>query len=236
MTAKNFVVIGGSYGIGAGIVARLSQQQHRVDVLSRTNEAGMGADAANTHFHCFDVLSDEIDPDWLPDEVHGLVYCPGSINLGPLRGLKPAAMMQDYELNVIGAVKCLQACLKPLKAAKDASMLMFSTVAVSQGLAMHASVAAAKGAVEGLTRALAAELAPKIRVNCIAPSLTDTPLAESLLSTDQKRDALSQRHPLKRLGTVDDVASLATFLLSDEATWITGQVVGVDGGMSCVRS
>ncbi|OUT54933.1 3-oxoacyl-[acyl-carrier-protein] reductase FabG1 [Stieleria bergensis] len=236
MTVKNFVVIGGSYGIGAGIVARLAQQQHRVDLLSRTNEADDCADSANIHFHRFDALSDDINPDWLPDEIHGLVYCPGSINLGPLRGLKPAAMMQDYQLNVIGAVKCLQACLKPLKAAKDASVLMFSTVAVSQGLAMHASVAAAKGAVEGLTRALAAELAPKIRVNCIAPSLVDTPLAESLLSTEQKREALSQRHPLKRLGTVDDIASLAAFLLSSDATWITGQVVGVDGGLSRVRS
>lgn len=114
-------------------------------------------------------------------------------------------------------------------------MVMFSTVAVSQGLPMHASVAAAKGAVEGLTRSLAAELAPSIRVNCIAPSLTDTPLAERLLSSEQKRTAMAERHPLKRVGTVDDMASLAEFLLTDHASWITGQVIGVDGGMSRLR-
>jgi NAD(P)-dependent dehydrogenase (short-subunit alcohol dehydrogenase family) len=114
-------------------------------------------------------------------------------------------------------------------------MLFFSTVAVGQGMPMHSSVAAAKGAVEGLTRSLAAELAPNIRVNCIAPSLTETPLAERLLGTDKQREAMAQRHPLKRFGQIEDVSSIGAFLLSDQASWITGQVIGVDGGLSTLR-
>lgn len=144
-------------------------------------------------------------------------------------------MLTDYELNVVGAVKCLQISLPAMRAAGSSTVVMFSTVAVPQGLPMHASVAAAKGAVEGIALSLAVELAPNIRVNSIAPSLTDTSLAERLLSRDQKRAAMAERHPLKRVGTVDDIASLAEFLLTDRAGWITGQVIGVNCGMSTVR-
>ena len=233
MSPKNYVVIGGSHGIGLGIVERLASGGDNVAVVSRT--AGGLSELPNVVHLQADVTRDEINANRLPDSIDGLAYCPGSINLGPVRGLKPEAMVEDYELNVVGAVKCLQAALPAMKAAGSSSVVMFSTVAVSQGLPMHASVAAAKGAVEGLTRSLAAELAPKIRVNCIAPSLTDTPLAERLLASDQKRAAMAERHPLKRVGTVDDIASLAEFLLTDCASWITGQVIGVDGGMSTVR-
>ena len=234
MSERNYLIVGGSHGIGLEIVNRLSGKGSSVIVISRTADAI--SDLSNVQHIAADVTVDEIDASQLPDRINGLAYCPGSINLGPIRGLKESSMIDDYRLNVVGAVKCLQAALPAMKAAEDSSMLMFSTVAVTQGLAMHASVAAAKGAVEGLTRALAAELAPRIRVNCIAPSLTDTPLAERLLSNDQKREAMAQRHPLKRIGHVNDVASLAEFLLGESSGWITGQVIGVDGGMSAIGS
>ena len=233
VSQKNFVVIGGSSGIGRGIVQRLASSGHCVTVVSRTNPDPIGSPGVE-HI-CADVTSDSISDDMLPDTIDGLAYCPGSINLGPIRGIIADSMLSDYELNVVGAVKCLQACLPAMKSAESSAMVLFSTVAVAQGLPMHASVAAAKGAVEGLARSLAAELAPKIRVNCIAPSLTDTPLAERLLSSEQKRSAMDQRHPLKRIGTVDDVASLATYLMTEPSRWITGQVIGVDGGMSRLR-
>jgi NAD(P)-dependent dehydrogenase (short-subunit alcohol dehydrogenase family) len=150
---------------------------------------------------------------------------------------EPADFRQDFELNLIGAVRFLQACQSRLQGidGQPASVVLFSTIAVSQGLPMHASVAASKGAVEGLVRSLAAEWAPKIRVNAIAPALTDTPLAGRLLSSPEKREAMAARYPLKRIGTAADVAAMARFLLSAESSWMTGQVLGVDGGMSTLR-
>ena len=137
---------------------------------------------------------------------------------------------------MIGAVKLIQAVLPRLKKSGNASIVLFSTVAVQTGLPYHTQVAASKGAIEGLTKALAAELAPTIRVNCIAPSLTDTPLAASLLNTEQKKEANALRHPLKRIGTTEDIANMAAFLLSQKASWITGQILHVDGGMSSLKS
>jgi NAD(P)-dependent dehydrogenase (short-subunit alcohol dehydrogenase family) len=233
MSQENYVIVGGSHGIGLGIVKRLISRGAAVTVVSRSND-GLDAFPQVTHVRA-DVTTDEIDPSSLPDSINGLAYCPGSINLGPIRGVKTTAMMEDFQLNVLGAVKCLQASLSAMKAAESSSMVMFSTVAVSQGLPMHASVAAAKGAVEGLTRSLAAELAPKIRVNCVAPALTATPLSEKFLSSDQKRAAMAEKYPLKRIGEVDDIASISEFLLTETSSWITGQVIGVDGGMSTVR-
>ncbi|MEM1226456.1 MAG: SDR family oxidoreductase [Planctomycetota bacterium] len=233
MNQENHVIIGGSHGIGLGLAKRLALGGANVIVVSRTEGELLGVSSI-VHVQA-DVTKDDFPTDDLPDQIHGLAYCPGSINLGPLRGLKPEVMMDDYQLNVVSAVKCLQACLPAMKSAGSSSLVMFSTVAVSQGLPMHASVAASKGALEGLTRSLAAELAPKIRVNCIAPSLTDTPLAERLLSSDQKRAAMAERHPLRRVGTVDDIAAMAEFLLTSRAGWITGQVMAVDGGMSRLR-
>ncbi len=233
MSVSNYVVVGGSKGIGAQLVRRLASAADAVTVISRT--ASEVTTSQNVKHIEADITQDEISPDDLPSVISGLAYCPGSISLGPIRRVDAPSMLADYELNVVGAVKCLQAALNAMKAAEASSMVLFSTVAVGQGLPMHASVAAAKGAVEGLTRALAAELAPKIRVNCIAPSLTDTPLAEKLLANEQKRAAMADRHPLKRIGTPDDVASLAEFLLTKDSSWISGQVIGVDGGMSSLR-
>ncbi len=232
MTEKNYVIVGGSHGIGFGLVQRLSEAGHSATVLSRTNEKLAGLKGVN-HV-TVDVTTDEISTDWLPDSIDGLAYCPGSINLRSFRGLKPEVFREDFELNVVGAVKCLQAALSGLKAAPSSSVLMFSTVAVRQGMTMHASVATAKGAIEGLTRSLAAELAPKVRVNCIAPALTNTPLAERFFANEEKAASMGQMYPLKRTGTTDDIASIGAFLLSDQATWITGQVIGVDGGLSAV--
>ena len=180
------------------------------------------------------MTADELDKNDLPDEIHGVVYCPGSINLKPFRALKPAQFQQDFEINVLGAVKVLQAAQRKLKKG-EASVVLFSTVAVGQGMPFHASVAASKGAIEGLTKSLAAEWAPNIRVNCIAPSLTDTPMAARLLSTPEKIEASGNRHPLKRVGTATEIADLAAFLLSEKSSWITGQIIGIDGGMSTLK-
>lgn len=234
MTQQNYLIIGGSHGIGLGIVKRLIQNDNHVTVISRTREQLEGIDHVS-HIAA-DIISDEISRDQLPSEIHGMVYCPGSINLGPLRGVKASAMLEDFQLNVVGAVTTVQAALPALKAADHSSIVFFSTVAVSQGLPMHTSVAASKGGVEAITRTMAAELAPSIRVNCVAPALTDTPLSETFLSDDKKRTAMAERYPLKRYGQVDDIAAMAEFLLSPVSGWITGQVIGVDGGMSKVRA
>ena len=155
----------------------------------------------------------------------------------PFHRLKESDFLADLQINLLGAVKAIQACLPGLKKAENpSSIVLFSTVAVGTGMPFHASIASAKGALEGLTRSLAAEFAPKIRVNAVAPSLTDTNLAKTLLSDDGKRSAAADRHPLKRFGTPGDIAAAATFLLEDASSWITGQVMAVDGGMGSLRT
>ena len=189
-----YVIAGGSHGIGMEIVRLLAPTAERIDVWSRTS-GDLPSDAANIrHLPC-DFADPEGSLPELPEEIHGAVYCPGSINLRSFRSLQPADFRQDLELNLVGAVRFLQACQPRLKGPDGgpASVVLFSTVAVGQGMQMHASVAAAKGAVEGLMRSLAAEWAPKIRVNAIAPALIDTPLAARLLSSPDKREALAAR-------------------------------------------
>ena len=172
----------------------------------------------------------------LPDRLDGIVYCPGSINLKPFSRIKPEEFLADFNLQVVGAVKLIQQVLPLLRKSANPSVVLFSTVAVQKGLPFHSQVSASKGAIEGLTRALAAEFAPSIRVNCIAPSLTDTPLAASLLNTEQKKEANALRHPMKRVGTARDIAEMAAFLLSAKSSWMTGQIIGVDGGMGSLGS
>ncbi len=234
MHAKNIVIIGGSRGIGLGIVGRCASLGAKVTVLSRT-VGELAQSAQVSHCPC-DVITETAIGQYLPETIDGFVYCPGSINLATLRSVTPQVMRDDFELNVLGAVRCFQAALPAMKAAGKASAVFFSTVAVAQGLPMHSSVAAAKGALEALVRTWAAELSPHIRVNCIAPALTDTPLAERFLTTPEKRKAMDARYPLARIGQVDDVAAAAEFLLSTQSDWITGQVLGVDGGMSKCRT
>jgi len=167
--------------------------------------------------------------------IDGLVYCPGSINLKPFRSLKADDFIQDFQVNLVGAVRCVQQYLPKLQASTNPSVILFSTVAVKTGMSFHASVSAAKGAVEGFGRSLAAELAPKVRVNVIAPSLTATPMAEKLTNSEAKLKASEERHPLKRIGQATEIAAMARHLLSDESGWITGQVFHIDGGMSSLK-
>lgn len=231
MENKNYLVVGGSYGIGLEVVKSLVGQNANVYVLART-EGDLPA-SNNIHFQEYDVLGEENIV--LPETLNGVVYCPGSINLKPFRSLKPDAFRSDFEINLIGAVKVLQAAQRLLQKTENSSVVLFSTVAVQQGMPYHSSVAASKGAIEGLARTLAAEWAPKVRVNVVAPSLTDTPLAARLLSSDERRDTSAQRHPLKRIGTVSDISEVVCFLLSQKSAWMTGQVLGVDGGISSLK-
>ncbi|EIM74500.1 3-oxoacyl-ACP reductase [Nitritalea halalkaliphila LW7] len=226
MKDRNIVIIGGNTGIGEALKKQLEAAGAHVFSYSRSGD-GTGK---------LDVTEEFSSIDGLPEVVHGLVYCPGSINLKPFHRFKIEDFQKDFEINTLGAVKVLQACMKPLKAAKGASVVLFSTVAVQVGLGFHASIAAAKGAVEGLTRSLAAEWAPnQIRVNAVAPSLTDTPLAAQLLGSEDKKEASNKRHPMGRYGTAEDVASAAYFLLSEGSSWMTGQILHPDGGMSAIK-
>ena len=225
---KNILLIGGSYGIGLAIAKEI-QVGNNVFVASRTNE---NLNDLNVTYIPFDALNDTLDLSTLPAVIDGLVYCPGSINLRPFRGLKPEAFENDLQINFISLVKVIQSILPNLTASEQSSIVLFSSVAASMGMPFHTSVAASKGAIEGFAKALAAEYAPKIRVNVIAPSLTDTPLADKFLNNETKQEKSAERHPLKRFGKPDDIAQMASFLLSDKSSWISGQTFNVDGGMS----
>ncbi len=231
---QNYLIIGGSSGIGQQLATQLTIEGNLVIATYNKNEPAVQNPAIR--YHHLNVLDEPLSIDFLPDDLAGLVYCPGSINLRPFERIKPADFEADYKLQVVGAIKVIQIVLPILKKSENASIVLFSTVAVQSGLPFHTQVASSKGALEGLTKALAAEFAPKIRVNCIAPSLTNTPLAASLLNTEQKVEANAQRHPLKRIGTTEDIANMAAFLLSQKASWITGQILHVDGGMSSIKS
>lgn len=229
--SKTYLIVGGTSGIGNAIVKQLSAAGNHVIVASREEKNLEGF--ANVTFQKLDV-NESIELD-LPESIDGLAYCPGSINLKPFHRIKEEDFLAEYQLNAMGAVKVIQHALPRLKKADNASIVLFSTVAVQTGLTFHTSVAMAKGALEGLGRALASELAPKIRVNLVAPSLTDTPLANSLLSSDEKRKANADRHPLKKIGTTEDIANAAMYLLTDQSSWMTGQVLHIDGGMSRLK-
>lgn len=238
MQGKNFVIVGGSRGIGLGIAERCVAQGARVLVASRSmgQLATLPQSTAELISHVeLDVTKESLSSAQLPSTIDGFVYAPGSINLGMLRSLDVQQMRDDFELNVVGAVRCLQAALPGLKASGAGSAVFFSTVAVAQGLPMHSSISAAKSAIEALVRTWAAELSPTIRVNALAPALTDTPLAERFLCTEEKRKAMDARYPLGRVGQIDDMSAAVEFLLSDRSSWITGQVLHVDGGLSTVR-
>lgn len=230
---SHYLIIGASTGIGYELASQLAEAGH--SVIGTYNSHKPETWHSNIDFQPFDVLDSESTLTSLPDKLSGVVYCPGSISLRPFERIKPEDFMRDYQLQVVGAIRVLQFVMPKLKQSTEASVVLFSTLAVQTGLPYHSLVSASKGAIEGLVRALSAEYAPGIRVNGIAPSLTDTPLAASLLNTDQKREANAQRHPLKRIGTASDIAHMAAFLLSDKSSWITGQIFPVDGGMSALR-
>jgi len=226
---KTTLIIGASSGIGKALANKLIKERENVISISRNLP-----DASFSHYYQHDILSDEDLPK-LEGTIDGLVYCPGSINLKPFRTLKQQDFENDFKLNVLGAIKSIQAYTQNLQLSKNASIVLFSTVAVQTGMSFHSSVSVSKGAIEGLTKALAAEFSPKIRVNCVAPSLTSTPMADKLINTPEKLEASNNRHPLKRIGSPEDMANTVEFLLSKNSSWITGQILHVDGGMSTLK-
>ena len=226
MRGKNIVLVGGNSGIGKAVAAQLQENGATIFSYSRTGEGTAAVD--------FSTDFEELPG--LPEIIDGVVYCPGTINLKPFHRISIADFKQEMEVNFYGAIRLLQACLKGLKKSSTPSVVLYSTVAVQTGMGFHAGIASAKGAVEGLTRSLAAEWAPnKIRVNAIAPSLTETPLASALLSTPEKKEASDKRHPLGRVGRPEDIAEATVFLLSEKSSWMTGQILHLDGGMSHLK-
>ena len=228
---KTLLIIGASSGIGASIAEKAIADGYRVISASRNNPSVTGIE-----HHTVDITADNLDWSFIPETLDGLVYAPGTINLKPFHRFKLEDFQNDLDINVLGAVKTLQAAFKALKAANQASVVLFSTVAAKLGMNFHASIATSKAAIEGLARTVAAEWsAHQIRVNVLAPSLTDTPLAGRILSTDEKKEASNKRHPIGRYGEAEDLANSAMFLLSDQSTWMTGQTIGVDGGVGSLK-
>ncbi len=228
---KNILFIGGSYGIGLA-AAKLLAKDTNLIIASRTADELKSLEI--THIP-FDVTKDDIKEIELPDTLDGLVFYPGSINLKPFKMLSQDVFEEEMSLNFFSLVKVVRDLLPKLKRSKQASLVFFSTVAVKVGMPFHTSIAASKGAIEGFAKSLAAEYAPTFRVNVISPSLTDTPLSEKLLSNDAKREKMGDRHPLKRVGNPEDIANAVSFLLSDKSSWMTGQIIGIDGGLSTLN-
>ena len=234
MALRNILIIGGNSGIGSAVLNRLASDSCRVTAAVRRPDEV--APRPGLVVQGYDPVSTEQAPE-LPESLDGLVYLPGTIQLKPMHRLTREDFLRDLEVNFLGAVRVLQLALPALKQASSgqASVVLFSSVAATTGMPFHASIGSAKAAVEGLVRSLAAEWAPKIRVNGIAPSLTDTPLAASLLGNAERVVAAAKRHPLQRVGDPDEIAEAVVFLLGDGARFITGQILAIDGGLSSVR-
>lgn len=228
---KNILFIGGSYGIGLAS-AKLLASENNLFIASRTKES---LDEINCTHLKFDASKDDVKNLELPETIDGLVYFPGSINLKPFKMLSPEAFEEEMNLNFFSLVRVVHSLLPRLKKSEQASLVFFSTVAVKVGMPFHTSIAAAKGAIEGFAKSLAAEYAPSFRVNVIAPSLTNTKLSEKLLSNAAKVEKMGERHPLKRVGEPEDIANVVQFLLSEKSTWVTGQIMGIDGGLSTLN-
>ncbi len=235
LSGKNILVVGGSSGIGLALVHNLLKGGAKVYVISRRKSGDFPVEAVHLSLDITGNL-DSVQA-FLPESIHGLVYAVGSINLKPFSRLSTDDFLNDYRLNVLGAAQIIQQATKQLKSSGGSSIVLISTVAAKLGMAYHASISAAKGAVEGLALALAAEFAAQqIRVNVVAPSLTDTPLAQNLLNSPEKRETSAKRHPLSRIGQPEDISNMITFLLSEESSWITGQVIGIDGGLRTLKT
>ena len=232
------VILGATGSIGSSLAKKLAQSGEGLHLVGR-DEPSLSALAneLNSTFTVCDVLeenfSEKILADLNDEQINGLAFCVGSIDLKPLKLTKKSDFMQSFNLNLISATEVIKTLADNLKKNKG-SVVLFSTVAVKQGFPNHAIVSSAKGAIEGLTLALAAEFAPNIRVNCIAPSLTNSKISNFLLKNEKVAEGIAKMHPMKRIGEGEDSASLAKFLLTDESSWITGQILGVDGGRSSV--
>ena len=232
------LILGATGSIGSSLAKKIVADGGEVHLVGR-EETALSALASelNSTFTTCDVLeenfSEKIVNDLKDDPINGLAFCVGSIDLKPLKLTKKSDFMQSFNLNLISATEVIKSLADNLKKNKG-SIVLFSTVAVKQGFPNHAIVSSAKGAIEGLTLALAAELAPNVRINCIAPSLTNSKISNFLLKNEKMAESIAKMHPLKRIGEGSDSASVAKFLLSDESSWITGQILGIDGGRSSV--
>ena len=228
---KNILLIGGSTGIGYELSQKL-KEDNNIFISTRNQDKFNHPNIKTNELD----LDKEFETDWLPEHLDGFIYLPGTINLRPFKGLKPSVFLEDFNINVMGCIKILQKLLPKIQAAENPSIVMFSTVAVKLGMPFHSSVSSSKGAIEGLTRSLAAEFAPKIRVNAIAPSILDTPLAEKFLNSETKLENSRNRHPMKEIGSPKDISEVVKFLLEDNSKWMTGQIIPFDGGMSSVKT
>ena len=229
---KNIFIVGGSSGIGLSLIKQISSKNNIYSASRNDNNLN----DYNVKHIKYDSVNDlEIDTSILPEKIDGFVYCPGSINLRPFNSLKIESFLEDYKINFLGAIKSLKIILPLMQKSDNSSIVFFSTVAVSTGMPFHSSISSSKGAIEGLTRSLAAEFAPNIRVNSIAPSIVKTNLSEKFLNSDLKIEKASERHPLGRIGKVEEISKLTAYLLSDDSRWVTGQVISIDGGISSIR-
>ena len=233
VSMANYLIVGGTSGIGESIVKSLTRQENQIITLSRTPQVSESPTLVQ-HL-IWDASNPEV-PTLELSHLDGLVYCPGTINLKPFHRYSDEEILEEFIINTLGAARILRQMMPLLKKSSSPSVVLFSTVAVQTGMPFHANISMAKGAIEGLTRSLAAEWAPLIRVNAIAPSLTNTPLAEKLVSTPEKIEASAKRHPLQKIGTPENIAEAAIFLLSDKSAWMTGQILHVDGGIGNIKS
>lgn len=222
------LIVGGSSGIGESIIKNLPIDQKIINFSRTVPKAGH----PQLEHHEVDVTEDEIP---VLEDVSKIIYCPGSINLKPITSLEEEDFLKDFKVNVLGAVKVVKAYVRQLKRKENASIVFFSTVAVAQGMPFHSSVAVSKAGIEGLTKSLAAELAPKVRVNCIAPTAVNTPLASHLFRNEKAIENMKNRHPLHTTLEPEDIANMAIYLVSDQARVITGQIIGIDAGLSSLK-
>ncbi len=233
-----FLIFGATGSIGSKLSEKLLQSGKEVHLIGRNEEELKSLSSKlNSNYTIFDIFSDNIS-DFIKDEfkdtdVSGVAYCIGSIDLKPLRITKKEDFKKCFDINFFPIVEIIKGLQENLKKNKG-SVVLFSTVAVQTGFTNHAIIASAKGAIEGLTKSLAAEFAPNIRVNCIAPSLTDSKMSQPILKNKLMSEGIAKSHPMKRIGKAEDVASMANFLLSEESLWVTGQIIGVDGGKSAI--
>ena len=232
------VILGATGSIGSSLAKKLVESGEKVHLVGRDGTSVSElAKNLNSSFTVCDVLEEnlyeKIINDLKDEAINGLAFCVGSIDLKPLKLTKKSDFMQSFNLNLISATEIIKSLSDNLKKNKG-SIVLFSTVAVKQGFPNHAIVSSAKGAIEGLTLALAAEFAPNVRVNCIAPSITNSKISNFLLKNEKVAEGIAKMHPMKRIGEGEDSASLAKFLLTDESSWVTGQILGVDGGRSSV--
>lgn len=227
---KNIIIAGANSTIAQELINQITKDDFNIFCLSRDH---ISINKSNTHFLQLNIVEDELPDDFLPDKIHGAVYFPGTINLKPFKRLKISDFQNDIDVNAFGAVRFIQWILPKMD--NQSSVALFSSVAVQTGMPFHASISMAKGALEGLTRSLAAELAPKIRVNALALSLTQTKLADRLVNSEDKLQRSKERHPVKQIGNPIHIAALIQFLLSDSSQFITGQIIPVDGGISNIK-